>query len=111
MRPTTELTSPPVSLAVVEPQFTASRLAPEVLVATGEGSIEVVDTGTSQDMVRTHTHTHTQTYALVNLISYGAQGITNGPFLKMTVAPTGRMVAAYMASGSLWVSGLDFRRT
>jgi hypothetical protein len=82
-----ELTMPPTCVGVVEPQFTSARISPEALVATESGSIHVVDTAISLDME-----------------------LTNGPFVKMAVAPSGRMVAAYMHSGSLWVSGLDFQK-
>jgi hypothetical protein len=76
--------SAPTSWCVVEEQFTASGIA-EILVATHTGSILVVDLDRTTDMA-----------------------LTNGPFTKMSVSPTGKMLAAFSQTGQLWVVSTDF---
>eukprot|EP00698_Gefionella_okellyi_P023700 TRINITY_DN8167_c0_g1_i1.p1 TRINITY_DN8167_c0_g1~~TRINITY_DN8167_c0_g1_i1.p1 ORF type:complete len:850 (-),score=211.21 TRINITY_DN8167_c0_g1_i1:1962-4364(-) len=80
------LDAPPHSMAVIEPQHTASRCV-EVLLATESGTILVVDYQRSQDQL-----------------------LSNGPFNKMAVAPTGKILACYTESGSLWVVSIDFQK-
>lgn len=72
-------------MAVIEPQFTASKEV-EVLLAVG-ASIIVVDQLSVQD-----------------------QELTNGPFVRMSVCPNGRIVACFTRQGNVWVTSSDFTK-
>jgi hypothetical protein len=63
----TELRAPPTSMTVIAPQFNVSN-TPEVLLATANRSIVVVDNKEAQD-----------------------QELDLGPFAKMAVSPSGGM--------------------
>eukprot|EP00003_Mantamonas_plastica_P023305 TRINITY_DN416_c0_g1_i1.p1 TRINITY_DN416_c0_g1~~TRINITY_DN416_c0_g1_i1.p1 ORF type:complete len:831 (-),score=270.28 TRINITY_DN416_c0_g1_i1:30-2522(-) len=78
------LVSTPVCMAVIEPQFTGTSNV-EVLLATQEGSIIVVDTDEAKDME-----------------------MTQGPFKRLSVSPTGKMLACFTSTGKLWVISSDF---
>ncbi len=80
----TGLKEPPASWCVVDANFTISGTA-EVLVSTASGTILVVDADRVTDMK-----------------------LTNGPFTKMTVSPTGKNLAAFRAAGFVWVVSTDF---
>jgi len=66
-----DLVDPPLCMCVLEPEFTLSRKV-EVLLATENGSILVVDEDTSQDQL-----------------------LANGPFLSMKISPNGKILACF----------------
>jgi vacuolar protein sorting-associated protein 16 len=80
----TGLKEAPASWCVIDAHFTASGMA-EILVSVGSGTIVVVDSERWTDMK-----------------------LTNGPFTKMTVSPTGKMLAAFSPGGFVWVVSTDF---
>jgi hypothetical protein len=102
------LPSAPTSWTVIEPQFTAHGSAEgfscllfaclilcssnlfrltffSVLAAHPNGSILVIDPERTTD-----------------------RNIKNGPFTRMTVSPTGKILATYNTQGQLWVVTTDF---
>jgi len=78
------LDAPPTCWTVIEPQLTENSSV-QVLVATVSGTILSVDTDQVQDML--------------------APG---GPFLAMSVAPTGKILACFTKTGNVWVVSTDF---
>ncbi len=74
----------PASWCVIDGHFTVSGSA-EIIVSVGSGTMLVVDSERATDMK-----------------------LTNGPFSKMTVSPTGKMLAAFSQAGFVWVVSTDF---
>ncbi len=95
----TGLTSPPTSWVVIEPQFTHS-LNVEVFLATSSGTIIVVDAGGFQDQV----------FYLPRFNPHLFQLLSNGAFTKMTVSPSGKLLACFTEGGTLWVVSTDFQK-
>jgi vacuolar protein sorting-associated protein 16 len=81
------LDEPPTSWCVMEPRFTLSGTV-EVLVATRSGTILVVDADGVEDQL-----------------------LSSGPFTRLAVAPTGKILACFSASGKLIVVTSDFSKT
>lgn len=80
------LSQPPTSWIIIEPQYTLSKNV-EVLIATKDGTILVLDAEGCQDQL-----------------------LTNGPFTKLAVSPTGKILACFTQSGNLNVISSDFSR-
>jgi len=78
------LTRPPCSMALIAPQLSLEH-CPEVLLATAEGSVLVLDASTAQDQL-----------------------IELGPFAKMSVSPSGNYIACFTDEGVLYVWPTDF---
>eukprot|EP01102_Stenamoeba_stenopodia_P011451 TRINITY_DN351_c0_g1_i4.p1 TRINITY_DN351_c0_g1~~TRINITY_DN351_c0_g1_i4.p1 ORF type:complete len:422 (+),score=90.51 TRINITY_DN351_c0_g1_i4:115-1380(+) len=76
----------PTSWTIIEPQFTMSQTV-EVLIANKLGSVIVVTADRAED-----------------------QKISLGPFTKMSVSPTGKILACYTQTGSLLVVSTDFTK-
>ena len=81
-----KLDGPPASWCIVEPRFTTSHHV-EILISTQTGKMLVLN----------------------------YEGITERPhnkgkFVKMTVSPTGKILAGFTSTGNLWVGPLDFSR-
>ncbi len=82
-----ELRSRPTAWAAVDPSLSASQQL-ELLVATESGTIFVLNpTKEPEDML-----------------------LSNGPFTRLSVSPSGKMLASFTASGDLWVTLIDFSR-
>eukprot|EP01091_Cochliopodium_minus_P012283 TRINITY_DN3690_c0_g1_i2.p1 TRINITY_DN3690_c0_g1~~TRINITY_DN3690_c0_g1_i2.p1 ORF type:complete len:729 (+),score=195.87 TRINITY_DN3690_c0_g1_i2:187-2187(+) len=78
------LESPPTSWEVIDPKFTSTG-NPEALVATNTGTILIYDFEKVVDM-----------------------NLTNVPFTKLSVSPTGKMLACFTQLGMLLVVPTDF---
>eukprot|EP01122_Echinamoeba_exundans_P014185 TRINITY_DN6375_c0_g1_i2.p1 TRINITY_DN6375_c0_g1~~TRINITY_DN6375_c0_g1_i2.p1 ORF type:complete len:830 (+),score=168.25 TRINITY_DN6375_c0_g1_i2:36-2525(+) len=78
------LVEPPTCWTVIEPQLTENNSV-QVLVGTVSGTILTVDANQVQDMLA-----------------------PNGPFLAISVAPTGKLLACFTKTGSVWVVSADF---
>lgn len=81
-----ELTEAPLSWTIIEPQFTASHQI-EVLLATQGGNVIVVDQEKRAD-----------------------QHLAVSPIVRMSVSPTGKILACFNANGNLWVVSSDFAK-
>eukprot|EP00823_Brevimastigomonas_motovehiculus_P004940 TRINITY_DN3388_c0_g1_i1.p1 TRINITY_DN3388_c0_g1~~TRINITY_DN3388_c0_g1_i1.p1 ORF type:complete len:857 (+),score=223.08 TRINITY_DN3388_c0_g1_i1:107-2677(+) len=80
------LDRPPTCMAVIPPRFTASNF-PEVLLGTDKGSIVVVDANQCVDMQ-----------------------MSDGPFVRIAVSPTGKKIACFNDKGVLLVISSDFSK-
>jgi hypothetical protein len=80
----TGLKEGPASWCVIDSHFTVSGMA-EIMVSVGSGTILVVDAERYTDMK-----------------------LTNGPFSKMAISPTGKILAAFSPAGFVWVVSTDF---
>jgi hypothetical protein len=82
--PSAKLRKPPVCMAAIAPQLTQSG-GVEVLLATMEGSILVVDEAQCEDQL-----------------------LDSGPFTRMVLSPSGLRVACFTDAGALSVMSTDF---
>lgn len=81
------LEEPPTSWTVVEPRHTLSHSL-EILVATNTGTLWVL-CGTEKPV---------------------DQLLSSGPFTRLAVSPTGKLLAAFSANGTLHVLSTDFQK-
>eukprot|EP01112_Ceratiomyxa_fruticulosa_P007909 TRINITY_DN2060_c0_g1_i1.p1 TRINITY_DN2060_c0_g1~~TRINITY_DN2060_c0_g1_i1.p1 ORF type:complete len:827 (+),score=180.52 TRINITY_DN2060_c0_g1_i1:187-2667(+) len=80
------LENPPTSWVAVDPLYTISHSV-EVFLATTSGTILAVDHEGVKDQL-----------------------LSQGPFKKMAVSPTGKLLACFTENGDLWVSLSDFSK-
>lgn len=73
-------------MSIIPPEVSLNRRV-EVILATAQGSIVVVDAQSAQDQL-----------------------LTSGPFSRMCVSPTGSLIACFNASGTLHVLSTDFTK-
>ncbi|KAL6073866.1 Vacuolar protein sorting-associated protein 16 [Balamuthia mandrillaris] len=79
-----KLEHPPTSWCVIEPEVSSSG-GVEVLLSTTTGTVLAVDAENVHDRL-----------------------VSTGPFLKMSVSPTGKLLASFASTGVLWVTSVDF---
>jgi hypothetical protein len=80
-------TRPATAMVILEPRFTSSGLV-EVIIGTSDNSVLVVDTNGPEDQL--------------------LQGRIQAPVIAMAIAPNGRFLACFTASGILTVMSTSF---
>lgn len=106
------LDAPPTCWAIIEPQLTENSSV-QVLVATQSGTILAVDVNQVQDMLgmallNVNSFALTRRQLLTLVVYFCFLAAPNGPFIAMSVAPTGKILACFTKSGNVWVVSTDF---
>jgi len=83
-----ELQLPPTSWTVFPPNPNNPETPPTVLLATEQGTILAVSISAVHDQL-----------------------LSNGPFTKMSMSPSGKVLACFSRSGNLWVTLSDFEKS
>lgn len=78
------LKSPPTAWTAIPPEL-SPRGQLELLIATASGTVLVVDSVKIEDML-----------------------LSNGPFTRLALSPSGKILASYNEKGDLWVTLVDF---
>mmetsp|Transcript_2610 Transcript_2610/g.3810 ORF Transcript_2610/g.3810 Transcript_2610/m.3810 type:complete len:873 (+) Transcript_2610:103-2721(+) len=114
------LTEEPTSWCIVEPKFQAIATPTDPGVTTGKASSDsIAATSTSavpttdssvHKMVEVFVATRSGTILVVDADGVKDQLLSIGPFTQMAVAPSGKILACFTASGKLLVVSIDFAK-
>ncbi len=116
--PDARLETAPLCWTVIPPSLSVTRTL-LVLVSVASGTILTVSSDGIKDHVSSSSLNYWDAYILVQapgcfltLIVFILQKLlSNGPFTRIVVSPSGKFIACFTQAGQLWVASTDFTKS